>query len=141
MQDYFVGLDVHKQVIAYCIKTPSGEIVREGIIAARRESLDQWVTTVPKPWHGGLEATMFSHWIYRHLEPHAARMKATSALRESAGRQMRGPLFKQRNRYLQSVLIEASKLAPRSNALLREVHRKALQKGAHKNCATPASRS
>ncbi len=313
MQVHFVGLDVHKQVIAYCIKTPSGEIVREGTIAARRESLDQWVVTLPQPWHGGLEATMFSHWIYRHLEPHAAklemghaaRMKAitagkkksdkidartiadllrcnlfpacfvispelgalrqqlrfrgllvqqrvrfknktagllmeagveyqrrrlhgqryfqdllqhhaeigehlrpllefnqreiqtlrrmdrqiiarlqqhprlqarvkqlqtiagvgqitaltwaleiatpqrfaslkralsycglTSALRESAGRQMRGPLSKQRNRYLQSVLIEASKLAPRCNALLREVHRKALQKGAHKNRAT-----
>jgi hypothetical protein len=27
---YFVGLDVHKQVIAYCVKTAAGEIVAEG---------------------------------------------------------------------------------------------------------------
>lgn len=38
MQDnpYFVGLDVHRQVIAYCIKTAAGEIVQEGSMAARR---------------------------------------------------------------------------------------------------------
>lgn len=313
MHDYFVGLDVHKQVIAYCIKTASGEIVREGTIAATRESLDQWVATLPGPWQGGLEATMFSHWIYRHLQPHAvklvmghpARMKAisaakkksdkidartiadllrcnmfpecfvispelgalrqqlrfrrllvaqtvrfknktagllmeagveysrrrlhgktyfrnllehsawidqhlrpllefnhnqiqslrqmdrriarqlqdhpqlqervqhlrrcahvgsitaltwalevadparfhsgkqaisycgfTSALRESAGRQMRSPLSKQRNRHLQCMLVEAAKLAPRFHPTLAEVHRKALAKGAHKNRAT-----
>ena len=29
---YFVGLDVHRQVIAYCVKTPAGEIVREGTV-------------------------------------------------------------------------------------------------------------
>src|SRR5579859_6484465 len=313
MQEYFVGLDVHKQVIAYCIKTANGEIVREGVVPARRDSLEQWVGTLPQPWQGGMEATMFSHWIYQHLEPHAAklqmghaaRMKAisagkkksdkidartiadllrcnlfpacfviprelgalrqqlrfrsllvqqivrfknktagllmeagvefqrsrlhghryfrnlleqdawigqhlkpllefnrseilnlrqmdrrivrglqqhpllqarvqylraiagvgqitaltwdlevasperfpsiahatsycgfTSALRESAGRQMRSPLSKQRNRHLQSVLVEAAKLAPRTNPKLREVHAKALAKGAHKNRAT-----
>jgi hypothetical protein len=32
MHPYFVGLDVHKQVIAYCVKTPDGTIVREGTI-------------------------------------------------------------------------------------------------------------
>jgi transposase len=87
MHTYFVGLDVHKQAIAYCVKTVAGEIVVEGTIAARRTALDEWVRTVPEPWHGGMEATMFSHWIYDHLKPHAAnlemghpaRMKAISA--------------------------------------------------------------
>lgn len=76
MQDisYFVGLDVHKQVIAYCIKTPAGEIVKEGSIPARRAELDGWVKTIPGPWHGGMEATLVSHWIYRHLRPHAAEL-------------------------------------------------------------------
>lgn len=73
MHPYFVGLDVHKQVIAYCVKTAGGEIVMEGKIQATRTALDQWVKTLPSPWHGGLEATLFSHWIFRHLEPHAAR--------------------------------------------------------------------
>jgi transposase len=84
---YFVGLDVHKQVIAYCVKTAAGEIVQEGSIPERRADLDRWVQTMPGPWHGGMEATLFSHWIYRYLQPHAAeiwmgnpsRMKAISS--------------------------------------------------------------
>ena len=87
MLPYFVGLDVHKQVIAYCVKTQAREIVTEGKMAATRAALDEWVKTLPGPWHGGMEATMFSHWIYHHLKPHAqclemghsARMKAISA--------------------------------------------------------------
>jgi transposase len=74
MHPYFVGLDVHKQVIAYCVKTASGTIVAEGTIKATRAALTEWVKTLPQPWHGGLEATLFSHWIYRHLQPHAAQL-------------------------------------------------------------------
>jgi len=62
----------------------------------------------------------------------------TSALRESAGQQKRGPLSKQRNRHLQSVLIEAAKIAPMLNEQLKEVHRKAQEKGGHRNRATLA---
>src|SRR5579864_3125936 len=69
MHLYFVGLDVHKQVIAYCVKTAGGDMVMEGRIPATRTALDQWVVTLPGPWHGGLEATLFSHWIFRHLRP------------------------------------------------------------------------
>jgi transposase len=87
MHLYFVGLDVHKQVIAYCVKTAGGEIVMEGQIPATRAALTQWTKTLPGPWCGGMEATMFSHWIYWHLKPyaqqlemgHAARMKAVCA--------------------------------------------------------------
>jgi transposase len=315
MHLYFVGLDVHKQMIAYCVKTAAGEIVSEGKIAATRACLDEWIKTLPGAWVGGMEATLFSHWIYWHLKPHAtglemghpARMKAisagkkkndeidartiadllranlfpscfvipeelramrqqmrfrrsiveeqtmfknktanllmsagveyerrrlhgkryfkelvkdnqwieaeirpllefnrgqidvlgqmetrligilekhprlqsrvkaletidgvgpvtaltwaleiatperfasirrvmsycglTSALKESAGQQRRGPLSKQRNRHLQAVLIEAAKLAPRFNEKLREVHDKAVASGAHRNRATLA---
>jgi hypothetical protein len=31
------------------------------------------VKTLPGPWHGAMEATMFSHWIYQHLKPHAVK--------------------------------------------------------------------
>ena len=100
MHVYFVGLDVHKQVIAFCIKTAAGEIVREAKIEATRKALDEWVVTVPGPWHGGMEATMFSHWIYQHLRPHAAelqmghaaRMKAISAGKKRVTRSMPGRL-------------------------------------------------
>lgn len=45
--------------------------------------------------------------------------------RESAGKQKRGPLSKQRNAHLQSTLIEAAKLAPRYNPTLKTVYEKA----------------
>jgi transposase len=87
MYPYFVGFDVHKQVIAYCSKTAEGRIVIEGTTAANRASLDELVGKLPRPWRGGMEATMFSHWIFRYLEPHCehlamghpARMKAIAA--------------------------------------------------------------
>jgi len=74
MHPYFVGLDVHKQVIAFCVKKADGTIVAEGTIKATRAALTEWVKTLPQPWHGGMEATLFSHWIYRHLKPHAAQL-------------------------------------------------------------------
>lgn len=74
MHPYFVGLDVHKQVIAFCVKRADGTIVAEGTISATRAALSEWVKTLPGPWQGGMEATLFSHWIYRHLKPHAAQL-------------------------------------------------------------------
>lgn len=84
MHLYFVGLDVHKQVIAFCVKTPDGKIVQEGSIPATRSALDEWVKTLPRPWHGAMEATMFSHWIYRHLQPHAWKLEMGHAARMKA---------------------------------------------------------
>jgi transposase len=87
MHSHFVGLDVHKQVIAFCIKTADGTIVAEDKVKATRAELDRWLKTVPEQWVAGMETTMFSHWIYYHLKErganiqmgHAARMKAISA--------------------------------------------------------------
>jgi transposase len=87
MHLYFVGLDVHKQTIAFCIKTADGKIVKEGTVRANRAALEEWVKSVPGPWVAGMETTMFSHWIYHHLKSlgvdvlmgHAARMKAITA--------------------------------------------------------------
>jgi transposase len=59
----------------------------------------------------------------------------TAALRSSAGKQQRGPLSKQRNAWLQSVLIEAAKLAPRWNPQLAQLHAQQMERG-HANRAT-----
>ena len=59
----------------------------------------------------------------------------TSALVESADKPQRGPISKQRNAHLQTVLIEAAKLAPRWNPQLAAVHQRELQRG-HRNRAT-----
>jgi len=61
----------------------------------------------------------------------------TAALVSSADKQQRGPISKQRNAHLQTVLIEAAKLAPRWNPQLAAVHTRELARG-HRNRATLA---
>lgn len=72
---YYVGLDVHRRSISYCVLWPDGKLVREGKVASTREDLAAWARTIPGPWCGGLEATICSHWMYWHLKPYAAEMK------------------------------------------------------------------
>ena len=61
---YYIGLDVHKKTIAACVKEADGRVVSKRTIASRREALEQWAGGIDRPWIGGLEATMFSGWIY-----------------------------------------------------------------------------
>jgi len=69
------------------------------------------------------------------IKPAVSYCGRVSALRESAGQPKRGPLSKQRNHPLQSVLIEGAKMAPSLNSKLAEVYPRACAKG-HKNRAT-----
>lgn len=85
---HYVGLDVHKKTIAYCVKTRSGQMRGEGTIEATRAALDAWV---------------------------AER--------------------KQRNKHLQSTLIEAANLAPIWNPRLAAIHERMCARG-NKNRAT-----
>src|SRR5260370_24773301 len=67
----YIGLDVHKKTISYCVKDVSGRIQQEGKIRSTRRELDCWMKTLPQPWTVAMEATIFSGWIYDHLLPHA----------------------------------------------------------------------
>jgi transposase len=60
-----------------------------------------------------------------------------AAQKESAGKESRGPISKKRNKHLQTVLVEAAKLAPHWNPQLAEIHERELTKG-NKNRATLA---
>jgi transposase len=77
---YYIGLDVHKRTISYCVKDSSGKIFSEGSLPATRLSLDLWMNTLPQPWSAAMEATMFTGWIYDHLKPHAATLKVAHPL-------------------------------------------------------------
>src|SRR5260370_2413997 len=77
---YYIGLDVHKKTISYCVKDRSGQIHREGAIPATRVGLDLWMKTLPQPWTAAMEATLFTGWIYDHLLPHAAAFKVAHPL-------------------------------------------------------------
>jgi transposase len=81
---YYVGLDVHRKTISYCVKTSDGRIVCESSIPSNREALSQWAENLEQPWCGGLEATICSHWIYQHLKPYALELKMGAPVRLKA---------------------------------------------------------
>ncbi len=77
---YYIGLDVHKRTISFCVKDGSGQIHAEGSLPATRFDLDHWMKTLPQPWTVAMEATVFTGWIYDHLQPHAAALKVAHPL-------------------------------------------------------------
>ena len=72
---HYIGLDVHKKTIAFCIKTLSGKNVRQGVVNAERNALRHWLAELSCPWMGAMEATLFTGWIYDFLKPHAVELK------------------------------------------------------------------
>lgn len=72
---YYIGMDIHKKIIAYCIKREDGQIVNRGKIVANRVALREWALKLRQPWIGAMEATMFTGWIYDFLKPYALELK------------------------------------------------------------------
>ncbi|MCX7016216.1 MAG: transposase [Candidatus Sumerlaeota bacterium] len=70
-----IGLDVHEKTIAVCVKEADGMVVWQGTRAATRADLGRWVRSLDRPWIGGLEATLFTGWIYEFLSPYAEELK------------------------------------------------------------------
>jgi transposase len=77
---YYIGLDVHKKSISFCIKDAGGQIHQQGKVVATRRELDVWMKTLPQPWTAALEATIFTGWIYDHLKAHATAVKVAHPL-------------------------------------------------------------
>jgi transposase len=74
----YIGFDVHKKTISFCIKGQDGRILKEGTIAAGRADLNAWAEAQARPWIGALEATLFTGWIYDHLRPFAQELKVAN---------------------------------------------------------------
>ena len=72
---YYIGLDIHKKTIAYCVKKVDGTLVRQGTVSAERKALQQWQSELPGPWYGAMEATIFTGWVYDFLKPYAVDLK------------------------------------------------------------------
>ena len=77
---YYIGLDVHKKTISYCVKDAAGCVHREGKLGSTRHELDAWIATLPQPRTIAMEATIFTGWIYDHLLPHASAVKVAHPL-------------------------------------------------------------
>src|SRR5581483_12203799 len=91
---HYIGFDVHKKTISYCVKASDGTILDEGKITANRATLREWAAKRTQPWQGAMEATLFSGWIYDTLRPfavelqmgHPAMMKAIGAAKKKSDR-------------------------------------------------------
>jgi len=77
---HYIGFDIHKKSVQYCVKTADGAIVREGRLSAERAVLVQWALTLTEPWQGAMEATLFSGWVYDTLKPYAAQLNMAHPL-------------------------------------------------------------
>jgi transposase len=77
---YYIGLDVHKKTISFCVKDAAGHVHQEGKIGATRRELDAWIKALPQPRMMAMEATIFTGWIYDHLLPHAEKVKVAHPL-------------------------------------------------------------
>ena len=77
---HYIGFDVHKKTVQYCVKAADGGIVVEGKLRAERGVLVSWAKQRAEPWHGAMEATLFSGWIYDTLQPYAAELNMAHPL-------------------------------------------------------------
>jgi transposase len=145
---HFVGLDIHKRNIAFCEKDLTGQTVAHGTIAARTQELIAFAQSRGKPWVGGIEATLFSGWVYDVLAPyavelhvgHPARLKALSKNKndridaELLANLLRADLFPSCHmappqvrelrrvlRYRNFLVIEATRMKNKASGLLMEV--------------------
>jgi len=90
--NHYIGFDVHKKSVSYCVKAADGTILEEGKIPATRAGLRGWAEKRTQPWKGAMESTLFSGWIYDILQPHAgelamghpAMMKAIGAAKKKS---------------------------------------------------------
>jgi transposase len=81
MTTYYVGLDVHKKTVSYGIKNVSGTVMGEGVAPANRQALGKWAKGLKGEWMGGMEATLFTGWIYDFLKPYASVLRVAHPLR------------------------------------------------------------
>ena len=73
--NHYIGFDVHKKSVSYCVKTADGRIVEEGKLPRDARSVAQMGGSSAEPWRGAMEATLFSGWIYDTLKPYAAELQ------------------------------------------------------------------
>lgn len=72
---HYIGLDIHKKIVSFCVKKADGTVVDQGVIPATRQGLVTWAEQQTAPWVGAMEATLFTGWIYDILLPYAEDLK------------------------------------------------------------------
>ena len=81
---HFIGLDIHKRAVAFCEKRADGKTVASGSFSTSRQGIGAWVAQRAHAWIGGMEATLFSGYLYDMLAPHAVEIQVGHPLRIKA---------------------------------------------------------
>ncbi len=81
---HYIGLDIHKCTISFCEKRPDGKTVAAGTFKARRDPIRQWAAERSTPWIGGMEATLFTGFVYDVLSPYAVELQVGHPLQLKA---------------------------------------------------------
>ena len=71
---HYIGLDVHKKTISLLHKDGRRPNCGRGQAAGEAAALRRWAEGLREPWHGAMEATLFSAWIYDTLKPYAEQL-------------------------------------------------------------------
>jgi transposase len=62
---HYIGFDVHKKTISFCLKTAAGQIAEEGPLAAERTVLRRWAADRKRAWGNRDQTEMTlkeTHW-------------------------------------------------------------------------------
>ena len=81
---HYIGLDIHKRTVAFCEKRTDGHTVAAGTFSARRDSIEAWAAQLQTPWVGGMEATLFTGFVYDTLTPYALELQVGHPLQLKA---------------------------------------------------------
>ena len=81
---HYIGLDIHKRTVAFCAKRSNGETIAAGMFRANRECIAKWAEERTAPWIGGMEATLFTGFVYDVLSPYAMEIQVGHPLQLKA---------------------------------------------------------
>jgi transposase len=81
---HYIGLDIHKLTVAFCEKRPDGTTVDAGTFTTRRDCVQQWAAERTTPWIAGMEATLFTGFLYDELTPYAVEIRVGHPLQLKA---------------------------------------------------------
>lgn len=81
---HYIGLDIHKRMVAFCEKRADGKEVSAGTFRTDHPSVVAWAEERTQPWIGGMEATLFTGHLYDVLQPYAVELQVGHPLRMQA---------------------------------------------------------
>jgi transposase len=80
----FVGLDIHKDSVSFCMLDPRGKLIRQGKMDCRREVLQEFAKALPSATAVAMECTFHTWEIVKIIKPFVARVVVSNPLQTKA---------------------------------------------------------